>query len=857
MVKRKKLSRAQYKKIRERKAAASAKQKGAILKFLSEDAAGARCSQGTEESSGITTQSEPIVLLSGESSSDASEKPPSSPTPLGVEKEEHEVTEQPVPEEEMVEQNMPEVETIEPSHQCIEFRFGATERPCTVDGNEQLRHFLVSHGPQQVNKFQFPKDSYKRSFHRRYYRRELPNLESVDRPWLQYSESRNAIFCFCCKLFPSKAAVSVPCTTGYNDWKNITRLLSTHEKADYHTRSFCKWKDLETRIRLNLTIEETNKELVMSETQHWRKVLKRLIILVRTLAMQNIAFRGRSKKLYERSNGNFLKFVEAMSEFDAVLEKHVKRIVNKETHNHYLGPGIQNEIIDLLAVQIRKMILVQRNAAKYYSIILDCTPDISHKEQMTLMVRFVTATEDPESGSENVSIKEHFLSFIEVDDTTGAGMTKVLLKNLETFQMDLEDMRGQGYDNGSNMKGKSKGVQAQVRGLNPRAFYVPCNSHSLNLVISDAATSCVEAQHLATTHQWFTLKPLSTTRWESRIDAVKAIRNQLGNIDDALTAVMEDPTLTGTTKSKTISDVRGLQKKICNFKFVCGLVVWYNILFEVNITSKRLQDMEADLYGAVEQIENTRLYLRNYRSDEKFEDVINTAKKLAEELGIDGNFPSEQCERVRHTTRQFDYESRDEPVTDPKQRFKVDFFFLVLDCVWESLNYRFEQLKEHSSMFGLLYTIPKVMDSLREDIRQQCDQLEKALSHNSQRDIDAEEFCYELYALCRYLPTDCKTPRAVLEYICKTKMSTIFPNVCVAIRILLTLPVTVASGERSFSKLKLIKTYLRSTMTQERLVGLATISIEHELAHSLNLDEAIQAFASQTSQEGTFVRLFQ
>ncbi|KAG8429796.1 hypothetical protein GDO86_019188 [Hymenochirus boettgeri] len=851
MVKRKKLSGAQYKKICERKAAASAKQKGAILKFLSEDAAGAGCSQGTEESSGITTQSEPLALLSGES--DASEKSPSSPTPLGVETEEHEVTEQPVPEEEMIEQNMPEVETIEPSHQCIEFNSALLRDPALwMEMSNKLRHFLVSHGPQQVNKFQFPKDSYKRSFHRRYYRRELPNLESVDRPLLQYSESRNAIFCFCCKLFPSKAAVSVLCTTGYNDWKNITRLLSTHEKADYHTR---------------------NKELVMSETQHWRKVLKRLIILVRTLAMQNIAFRGRSKKLYERSNGNFLKFVEAMSEFDAVLEKHVKRIVNKETHNHYLGPGIQNEIIDLLAVQIRKMILVQRNAAKYYSIILDCTPDISHKEQMTLMVRFVTATEDPESGSENVSIKEHFLSFIEVDDTTGAGMTKVLLKYLETFQMDLQDMRGQGYDNGSNMKGKSKGVQAQVRGLNPRAFYVPCNSHSLNLVISDAATSCVEAvgffgiiqslyvffsastqrwnvlkQHLATTHQWFTLKPLSTTRWESRIDAVKAVRNQLGNIDDALTAVMEDPTLTGTTKSKTISDVRGLQKKICNFKFVCGLVVWYNILFEVNITSKRLQDMEADLSGAVEQIENTRLYLRNYRSDEKFEDVINTAKKLAEELGIDGNFPLEQCERVRHTTRQFDYESRDEPVTDPKQRFKVDFFFLVLDRVWESLNDRFEQLKEHSSMFGLLYTIPKVMDSSREDIRQQCDHLEKALSHDSQRDIDAEELCYELYALCRYLPTDCKTPRAVLEYICKTKMSTIFPNVCVAIRILLTLPVTVASGERSFSKLKLIKTYLRSTMTQERLVGLATISIEHELAHSLDLDEAIQAFASQKAR---------
>jgi hypothetical protein len=56
-----------------------------------------------------------------------------------------------------------------------------------------------------------------------------------------------------------------------------------------------------------------------------------------------------------------------------------------------------------------------------------------------------------------------------------------------------------------------------------------------------------------------------------------------------------------------------------------------------------------------------------------------------------------------------------------------------------------------------------------------------------------------------------------------------FPNASIAYRILLTIPVTVASAERSFSKLKLIKTYLRSTMLQERLNGLAILSIKKEM----------------------------
>ncbi|KYN41575.1 hypothetical protein ALC56_04040, partial [Trachymyrmex septentrionalis] len=44
-----------------------------------------------------------------------------------------------------------------------------------------------------------------------------------------------------------------------------------------------------------------------------------------------------------------------------------------------------------------------------------------------------------------------------------------------------------------------------------------------------------------------------------------------------------------------------------------------------------------------------------------------------------------------------------------------------------------------------------------------------------------------------------------------------------------TLPISVAHLEKSFSRLKLIKTYLRSSISQERLIGLALIAIEHDI----------------------------
>ncbi len=57
----------------------------------------------------------------------------------------------------------------------------------------------------------------------------------------------------------------------------------------------------------------------------------------------------------------------------------------------------------------------------------------------------------------------------------------------------ISDCRGQGYDNGANMKGQSKGVQARILRLNPRAFFTPCGCHSLNLVLGDMARSCPKA----------------------------------------------------------------------------------------------------------------------------------------------------------------------------------------------------------------------------------------------------------------------------------------------------------------------------------------------------------------------------
>ena len=89
-----------------------------------------------------------------------------------------------------------------------------------------------------------------------------------------------------------------------------------------------------------------------------------------------------------------------------------------------------------------------------------------------------------------------------------------------------------------------------------------------------------------------------------------------------------------------------------------------------------------------------------------------------------------------------------------------------------------------------------------------------------------------------------KDAQEILKYITANSLIEIFPNLFIALRILLTSPISVASAERSFSKLKLIKNYLRSTMGQDRLSALALISIENKLSRSLDCSDLIDEFAS-------------
>ncbi|XP_059301575.1 uncharacterized protein LOC132053521 [Lycium ferocissimum] len=199
-------------------------------------------------------------------------------------------------------------------------------------------------------------------------------------------------------------------------------------------------RDLKNQEKLILTSFDKHNE---KDKNNYRVRLNASVDVTRFLLKQGMPFRGHDEGETSTKRGNFLELLKWYANRHDEVNKVV--LENAPQNNMMIAPSIQKEIVNACAKETMKAIVKDLNG-DYFGILVDESKDVSHKEQMALVLRYV---------NKEGTLIERFLSVVHVQDTTAIALKDVIYSLLLEYSLSPSQIRGQGYDAASNMQGKN------------------------------------------------------------------------------------------------------------------------------------------------------------------------------------------------------------------------------------------------------------------------------------------------------------------------------------------------------------------------------------------------------------------
>ena len=287
--------------------------------------------------------------------------------------------------------------------------------------------------------------------------------------------------------------------------------------------------------------------------------------------------------------------------------------------------------------------------------------------------------------------------------------------------------------------------------------------------------------------------------------------------------------------AETRSDAQSLFLTVFRFSFAVALVITQKILLYIKAVSVKLQGRYVDIVRAYREIENVKSTLAKLRTDvERFHaQAYNEVIVLCQSIGIEESTP-------RITSRQ--QHRQNLPSSNSSEYFKRTTTIPMLDHLISELSSRFNE-SSYQFLLQFIKLLPSEVIKHSTRITQaEFNDLLKFYEDDlpSSRGFTAELDLWQNYWCsdeCISTAEKLDTPEKAL----KNMEKDLYPNIYVLLVLAATIPVTSCECERSISMLRLIKTPLRSTMSQERLNGLAMMQYNHHIP--LEADEVIEEFA--------------
>lgn len=664
--------------------------------------------------------------------------------------------------------------------------------------------------------------------------------------WLEYSIEKDAVFCFPCRFFTlSQNADSAFISHGFRDWKHASgksgalashNICASHKDAQIAFKHYMATKASDITIQTQLDTQR--QQLIQANRQYVSTIVGAILYC----AQQGIALRGHRDVEPDafHNQGNFRSLIDLLARHDEQLQNRISLGPRNAT---WMGHELQNELIVALGQRVLSCIAREVKEAGKFTIIADETKDVGKCEQLSIVLRYF----------HNKHVRERFIGFFYAKELNASSLSEYILEALRNINVSISDCVSQCYDGASVMSGRCNGVAAKLQEKNSKAIYVHCHAHRLNLVLVDTAKSVVLAANFFTLleelyvfmsssvpHTKFLanqarvmqlnrviqLKQLSDTRWSCRHDSVKSVLTTFPAIITTLRQITdEDHDSIRRVKAE------GLLLQICKFEFVLNLVMFQALLAVTANLSNLLQAEQLNFAAAATCIEAVLDSLHSFRSEQKWADIWSQAESLSTTNNISIGMPT-RPRRVRRLPSRLTDSVVTEPTgsasagtggTSDSEHCKVTLYYPVLDSMIGEMKRRFD-----GDNILMLKAMQAFLPSSEVFLRIQT--LAPFLLHYQ---IDTDGLENEVSVVRQFLREKIDKKEVTLMHHVYNELEVVpeaFPILLASFKHALTIGVSSATAERSFSALRRLKTYLRSTMGQDRLTNLALLYIERDIS---------------------------
>ncbi|ESQ50249.1 hypothetical protein EUTSA_v10002181mg [Eutrema salsugineum] len=311
------------------------------------------------------------------------------------------------------------------------------------DQRDEVRRKYLTRGPCQPRSHTFKQKSVGNALWR-----FNPHWFDQYPDWFEYSMAEEKAFCLFCYLFRVQVGKQSGCdafvSTGFSSW-NKDDSFSKHSIRHALHKQNDIMKD-EYRIRLSASIDVS-----------------------RHLLHQGLSFRAPTEKEVSTNKGNFIELLK----YTASQNEAVRKVVlnNAPKNNQMTSPPIQKDIAHCFAEEVTKSV-IQEIDNDIFALLVDESADVSDKEQMAVVFRFV---------DKFGLVKERFIGISHVKETSSLTLKHAIDSLFAKNGLSLKKVRGQGYDGASNMKGEFNRLRLLILKESRSAYYVHCFAHQLQL----------------------------------------------------------------------------------------------------------------------------------------------------------------------------------------------------------------------------------------------------------------------------------------------------------------------------------------------------------------------------------------